>query len=302
MISIVICSRNSFIPKDLEENIKNTIGIGYELVIIDNSANTYSIFTAYNKGIELSKYPYICFMHDDIIFHTNGWGKAICRHLEDSACGIIGVSGTATISRVPASLNLFNDASYFIQSDKKRIQSVKKDSGNYNECFFKPVIALDGVFLCARKSLFDIIRFDEERLKSFHGYDIDICLQSYTKGFENHAINDLLLEHFSPGKPNRQWIENIMIVNEKWKSFLPLSLNDISEELLEKKELHYMTYVFLKRMIRSSYSTKEINGTILHYLDHIGSTHSILFHVYLIIIIFFYRLIKRPLSLFSHLR
>jgi hypothetical protein len=44
MISIIICSRTQTISSDLFENIKDTIGCDYELVVIDNSENTYSIF------------------------------------------------------------------------------------------------------------------------------------------------------------------------------------------------------------------------------------------------------------------
>lgn len=37
MISIIICSTHNDIPDVLKENIKDSIGVPYELVIIDNS-------------------------------------------------------------------------------------------------------------------------------------------------------------------------------------------------------------------------------------------------------------------------
>ena len=44
MISIIICSRTERINYDLSENIKKSVGCDYELIIIDNSENKYSIF------------------------------------------------------------------------------------------------------------------------------------------------------------------------------------------------------------------------------------------------------------------
>jgi hypothetical protein len=49
------------------------IGCEYESIIIDNSENRYSIFEAYNLGIDKSKYEYLCLMHDDILIYTIEW-------------------------------------------------------------------------------------------------------------------------------------------------------------------------------------------------------------------------------------
>lgn len=52
MISIIICNRKKVLDPKLENNIKSTIGIEYEIINIDNSDNRYNIFQAYNKGIQ----------------------------------------------------------------------------------------------------------------------------------------------------------------------------------------------------------------------------------------------------------
>ena len=70
MLSLIICSRNSDISATLKKNIETTIGINYELIVINNSLNHYSIFEAYNQGIRKSKYQFLCFMHEDILYHT----------------------------------------------------------------------------------------------------------------------------------------------------------------------------------------------------------------------------------------
>ena len=77
MISIIICSRNLGIDPKLSTNITSTIGCEYELIVIDNSQNKYSIFQAYNIGIEKSTSEIICFVHEDVLFHSKDWGKKL---------------------------------------------------------------------------------------------------------------------------------------------------------------------------------------------------------------------------------
>ena len=47
MLSLIICSRTPKISNALEKNIAETIGCEYELVVIDNSQNKYSIFSSF---------------------------------------------------------------------------------------------------------------------------------------------------------------------------------------------------------------------------------------------------------------
>ena len=99
MISLIICSRQPDIPQSLKENIAETIGVEYELVVIDNSKNQYSIFQAYNEGVRRAKLSYLCFMHDDILYHSPDWGKKVVEHFEDKRVGAIGVVGSHYMPR-----------------------------------------------------------------------------------------------------------------------------------------------------------------------------------------------------------
>lgn len=81
MISIIICNRSERLNIDLEDNIKSTIGnVDYEIICINNEKGLYNIFQAYNTGVEKAKFPYLCFMHDDIRYHTLNWGKNVISH------------------------------------------------------------------------------------------------------------------------------------------------------------------------------------------------------------------------------
>ncbi|MCE5282251.1 MAG: glycosyltransferase family protein, partial [Deltaproteobacteria bacterium] len=79
MISIIICSRDSGALKEVSGNIEETIGVPYEIIAIDNSRNQYSIFDAYNLGAEQSTFDHLCFMHEDILYHTPHWGSAVIK-------------------------------------------------------------------------------------------------------------------------------------------------------------------------------------------------------------------------------
>ena len=101
MVSIVICNRGNRISPVLEKNISETIGIEYEVVCIDNSKNQYNIFQAYNIGVAKARYPLICFMHDDILYHTIDWGKKLLQHFQDPSVGMVGIAGPTYISKFP---------------------------------------------------------------------------------------------------------------------------------------------------------------------------------------------------------
>ena len=58
MISFIVCSGKEDLT-ELKENIKNTVGIEHEIIVIENSGAKYTIAQAYNLGIKKSKYPFI---------------------------------------------------------------------------------------------------------------------------------------------------------------------------------------------------------------------------------------------------
>jgi Glycosyl transferase family 2. len=101
MISCIICSRAADISAELSQNILSTVGCDCEIVVIDNHDNRYSIFSAYNEGVRRAKGDILCFMHDDIILHTQDWGKVITTHFEDESIGLIGFAGAHFLPSYP---------------------------------------------------------------------------------------------------------------------------------------------------------------------------------------------------------
>jgi hypothetical protein len=258
MLSIIICSKNPSVSQELEKNIRETTGIDYEIITIDNSRNEYSIFLAYNTGILKSKYPYLCFVHEDVLFRSENWGKMVCRHLSDENTGVIGIAGGDLMTKVPAPWSMAGVARNFIQSGKsKKRKMISEFAHAFKGSEKQEVVLLDGVFLCMRRNIFVKIMFDDKTFNGFHAYDCDICIQSKLAGYKNYVVNNIVLEHFSHGTRNREWVINMLQVFKKWQSFLPVTLNNYSGEEIQKLEKKNL-YLFIKRMIHTGFTQNEI--------------------------------------------
>ncbi len=226
MFSLIICARKEDISRELRDNIAQTIGAEYEIIVINNESNQYNIFQAYNKGVSMSKFPFVLFMHDDIWYHTSDWGKKVSSYFEDSGVGAVGVAGTPYIPRLTGAWwSAGFGYLYLLQTMPNEPEPVLQ---NYAPDFSIPreVVALDGVWFCIRKSLFTQIRFDEENYQGFHFYDIDTTLQVYHLGYKLLCINDVLIHHQSIGVLNKQWLHYLFVFRKKWLNKLPISSID----------------------------------------------------------------------------
>jgi hypothetical protein len=241
MISIISCSRSSNFNPVLTENISQTIGVAFEIITIDNSENKYSIFEAYNLGAKQCKYHILCFIHDDVLIHTSGWGEVVCNHFQEKNTGAIGIAGGKYLAYMPGT---WWSSGYWeqniIHSSKEReeykLDAVITSPGSRSE-----VVAIDGVWFCVRKDLFDRISFDENTFKGFHFYDLDISLQVLKAGYKIFCVFDILIEHFSKGSYSKDWIGDALLFQEKWRDKLPTSqftLNQKERDALEVSILH----------------------------------------------------------------
>ena len=300
MISIIICSRESDIPEGLKNNIRETVGLEYELIIVDNKQHHQSIFKAYNYGVDRARYDTLCFLHDDILFHTPKWGEVVLDQLNYPFVGLIGVAGGVLAPRVPVQWNFGMHFVHVLQYKKRLGTSKLLEGASFNNSSFQPVVSLDGVFMACKKELFKTIRFDEQSFNGFHCYDQDICLQAYLKGFENRVVNNLLLEHFSEGKLDRNWVECQLILWRKWRTKLPFSLAQLSNEDLFDKEINYMEHSFTRRMVRRGYSNQQILNVFKEYNDLIKPAGSSFATMNLPRLIWI-RLKTKPTSLFKKL-
>lgn len=242
MISIIICSRGEF-SNDKKINIEETIGVNHEIILIDNSKNSFSIFEAYNIGIKKSKGEILCFMHDDVFLHSNNWGQTLEKiFASDSQIGLIGIAGSRVKSKAPSAWWDCNEEDFQINiiQHYKDEDKRKLDFG-FKEGSLIEVAAIDGVFMVMKK---ENNIFFNEKLSGFHNYDLNISFEHIKKGLKIVVTNEILLEHFSIGKLNKSWYKSTYKLHQFYSDLLPVNKansqqEDISLELKNRVDFIY---------------------------------------------------------------
>jgi hypothetical protein len=243
MISLIVCSLSPSLDGTLLENIRNTVGIPYEVICVDNSTGRYSIFEAYNDGASRAKYDLLCFMHADILFHTGNWGGIVAGKLGNKEVGVIGVAGAIYKSASPSpwwisdgedhtGYQRFNLLQHFSTGIKKQQAGGNGGQGSWDE-----VLVLDGVWLCCRKETWRETPFDEKKYGGFHFYDLDFSMAVHKNGYRNFVSQEILLEHFSAGNVDANWIRSAVVFHKKWRNVLPMSVDDMPKTDIRRLDL-----------------------------------------------------------------
>jgi GT2 family glycosyltransferase len=227
MISVVVCSVNKLARAAFAEQLGRTIGTDYELIVIENDVEKLSISAAYNRGALAAKHPFLCFVHEDVTFHTPGWGKELVQRLgETKEAGIIGLAGATLKTRNPSPWWITHESPlaagyrrmHYIQS------GIRQSAHSDNETGFEEVICLDGFFLVCSKQTWELTKFDEAVLTDFHFYDLDISLAAHARGLRNYVYNGCEIEHHSSGSLNEGWVRSAESFHKKWQHRLPARL------------------------------------------------------------------------------
>ncbi len=260
MISIVTCNNDHRRIGPLRQNIDATIGVEYELIIIDNSSNEFSIFQAYNKGARLANFQNVLFIHDDVKFWTMDFGE-ILLNLSLPNLGVLGIAGSKVKTCVTSPWWISNheivegNAIYQYNAQHFKNKGPQKiNLGFSEENQIEEVVLVDGVFLYTTKEICLNNPFDE-RYNSFHFYDLDFCLSLYLNGKTNYVSNSILIEHFSPGSLNRDWVISSFLFEKKWSQFNKVISIDSQENM------YYEQLAFNSRfrvLLGANYKNKAI--------------------------------------------
>lgn len=257
-ISIIICSQTEVLNKEFEKNILETIGCDYEIIVINNSDNKYSIFEAYNIGISRSKNSYLVFIHEDLVFHTKNWGNKLLQLFdENSQFGLIGVAGSKIKTKTPSGwwdcethYKVVNIIQH-LEPGKIERQRIGFKSNNLEEA-----VVVDGVFLAYRK--LKNVGF-MNNLAGFHGYDLNLCFEVFLKGYKIGVTDLILIEHYSIGTINKEWLRSIIKIHDLYKHILPLKIipqRAISDEIYSLERLLNKLIYFKERKLFISYWLK----------------------------------------------
>lgn len=233
MLSLIICSRNKTTDPRLLKNIQSTIGTEYEIVHIDNSEGKYGICSAYNEGVKRSKGDVLCFMHEDIIYHNEGWGKSVEKILSNPQIGILGVAGSQIVlDKMDWRMyEIVHNPTYLIQGNTSIEPNPMYFILHKGDYVKRPLVngpmqvaTVDGVWMCMRKELFRFIRFDDKHFRGFHLYDSDICMQVNMRKLDIVITDKIILEHRSIGSYSDSFCDALLIFGKKWSSSLPVMI------------------------------------------------------------------------------
>ena len=246
MISVIICSVNPALALQVKRNIGATIGVLHEIIISDNRNTGKGICQVYNEGARQSRYDILCFVHEDVLFETNGWGRLIAGYFgNDPSLGVVGLAGSKYKSRAPSGW-----ATGLATYDCSNILHID-NTGHRQKLYVNPggntvleeVVTIDGVFMCARREAWHQYPFNEKVLKGFHFYDLDFSL-SVGARFKLGVTYEMDLVHFTEGGDfGDKWLSIAIPWHRLCQNKLPRSTSHVSElENLErtiaKKWLH----------------------------------------------------------------
>ena len=252
MLSIIISSYQPHYFTALEKNIAETCGITYEIIKIDNPG-LMGICEAYNKGAAKAKFENLLFLHEDVVFHNNYWGRLLIRHLLEKTTGVVGFAGSSYIPNVPLV--------YWDQKDYKYhhlIQMLTSETITYELKEKKQVFALDGFFLACRKEVYNENKFNES-IRGFHGYDIEFTLHT-SRNYNNYVINDFFVEHLSIGSLTKSWYRSLI----KVRNFYTIPKQQKSDRKIEFEQYVNMIY-YLKKY---SFTKIEVFFYIVKFFNY----------------------------------
>jgi hypothetical protein len=232
---------------DVSEKIAETIAVPYEIISFKNKDGKCGICELYNRGLKKARYPMLCFMHEDIIIHSTGWGKTVINTFNQYPdLGLLGVAGSYYKTLSPSGwlgYGFDTECSNLIQNYKFTDKKPDLNYKNPNNTSLSEVACVDGLWFCVPKTIASACKFDDQTFKGFHCYDLDFSLIVGLK-YKVAVTYDILLTHLSEGRFDKAWLSETMKLHNKWSTILP-----VNRGRLEKKQSLQMEKVTFKYFI-----------------------------------------------------
>jgi len=142
---------------------------------------------SYNLLGSMSDADILLFVHDDVIFLSNGWDKKIedAIRLGFNVVGVVGSQKYEGGLIFDAGRQYSSGKLAYLQDGKRRVKLMA------NRCEIEPVKVVDGLFMAVAADHFKKTGFDWQFDGLFY-YDVDLCLRS------NCAVADILVSHEKP--------------------------------------------------------------------------------------------------------
>ncbi len=238
-ISIIIVSYNTerLLKECIESIIKNTKGIKYEIIVVDNNSNDGSVSVAKklkvkviknrqnmgftkgnNQGIEVAKGEYILLLNSDTLISDNTLGEVVNYmkvHPEVgiATCALKNSDGSlqGTGGYFPTLLRVFSWMTIagvpFVDLIIKPFHPMHEKSFLRGDGFYKKERDLDwvtGAFLLGRKKVFgESGGLDEDYF--MYGEDVDFCFKAKEKGWKVKYLPKFSIIHYGGASSTREF-------------------------------------------------------------------------------------------------
>ncbi len=225
MISIV-CSTQE--PKEeFKQHVIKSSGFNedkVDFIFIENKNGKYSLAEAYIIGLNQAKYNTVIFLHDDLFFNNDKFGKKLIKHFDNNPeYGIIGLAGTRhLISPMWHQKSMMGIVNH--KHEGKTWESKYSDSQGED---IAEVAIVDGLFMAVRK---DRIKHTfNEQFPNFDFYDIPFCVENHLAGVKVGVITNIRVTHLSVGAGinNDNWKNNAKLFEELYGSKLPINVKRV---------------------------------------------------------------------------
>ncbi|MBP8132670.1 MAG: glycosyltransferase [Zoogloea sp.] len=222
-ISFVICSIDNTKYAYVSARLDAICTAPHEIIRIDDAR---SLSEGYTRGIAKARFDTVVLCHDDIDLLCDTALTDIL-HSALHEFDVVGVAGP----RVLKSAFWLNGGPANTVGLVVHGPVGKPDAPfvvNYYDCSDAtriPVQALDGVFIAAKKRVFDSVCFDADLFDGFHLYDIDFSYRCHLAGLRVGVAKDLALVHASPGNFGETWLRYEKRFREKYPALAPARLS-----------------------------------------------------------------------------
>ncbi|HQZ02150.1 MAG TPA: GDP-mannose 4,6-dehydratase [Thauera sp.] len=222
-ISFVICSIDDSKYTHVSARLHAICTAPHEIIRIDDAR---SLSEGYTRGIGKTRFDTVVLCHDDIDLLCDTALADILRsalHEFD----VVGVAGPRVLkSAFWLNGGPSNTAGLVVHGPVGKPEAPFAinyyDSSSDNRI---AVQALDGVFIAAKRSVFDHVQFDADLFDGFHLYDIDFTHRCHLAGLKLGVVKDFSLVHASSGNFGDDWLHYERRFRQKFPSLAAARLS-----------------------------------------------------------------------------
>jgi glycosyltransferase involved in cell wall biosynthesis len=222
-VSLIVCSINDAkFHRTATQFSQSLAGAQFEIIRIPDAR---SLAEGYNRGIDRAQGRIILMSHDDVELAAPRLWDRIRGHMEH--CDVLGVVGTRYYSGDTWGLI---GVPYLVGqvANPAPAPGGAPFTGPFGVSIFglaaprvDGIHATDGLFLAARRTAFDRVRFDAETFDGFHAYDVDFTYRVYRAGLRLAVATDLAPIHGSYGTFDEKYMMYYKRLDEKHRATVP---------------------------------------------------------------------------------